>query len=98
MKSSKKNIYNYRKLNHLNKIKQSKFGYLISVPRQLLTTKYKKKCRNNVLFKPIHNFPRKKGKGFYFIMTPRERNSLAKKKKTKKKICYRNNLKNNIDD
>lgn len=95
MKYSKKNIYNFRKLNSLNKIKQPKFGYLISVPHQLLTKKYKKKCRNHVLFEPVYNFPRKKGKGFYFIITPRERKLLAKKKKTKKKICYRNNLKNN---
>ena len=81
MKLSRKNVYNYRGLNHMNKIKQTKFGYTISIPKQLLTSKYKKKCRNGVLSVPVYNFPRKKGKGLYFVMTPKERKSLTRRKK-----------------
>lgn len=87
MKYSKKNVYNYRKLNNLNRIKKRNFGYMVSVPSQVLTKKYKKKCRNHIIYKSVTNFPRKKKKGYYLVMSPREK-TLLKKKKTKRKICY----------
>ena len=81
MKASKKKIYIIRNFNNNNTIKKSWFGYLINIPYQLLTKKYKKKCRNKKVYKQVYNFPRKKGKGLYLIMTPNEKKEVFQEKK-----------------
>lgn len=82
------NNVNNRRLNNKNTIKKTRFGKLVYIPKKLLTSRYKKKCRDKVPLKPVFNIPRKKKKGRYLLLPPFEKSVLTSKKKKFTKKCY----------
>ena len=72
----------------ITKVKESKFGKLMEVPKELLTKEYLKECSTEVDQIPIQKGKIKTKKGKYLVFTKDEKELLTKKRSDYKKTCY----------
>ena len=76
-------------MTNIVKVKESTFGKLLEVPKELLTMEYLKECKDDEIDQiPINRAKLKTKKGKYLVLTSDEREILTKKRSDYKKTCY----------